>query len=219
MSRTVHLSCIQRKINLLPMYFIVNRPVVLYAKQLKLLVRWDLPWFICFSKHKIYLKHIAPQLRYQKCLDAHPESRLSCDSNTPSKGLGATLKNLMSTWTTKKDRPSWERARSLQVRFMKCSINMGVSKVFVLAFIGRMSVHFITLYRLPLNIQYKHLNHKHLFTNKSRIQMLPETSLTTLDWFTFLYFLLMFFLSFFVSFHLLSSSYFSKFVIIIKRLL
>ncbi|KAL5286020.1 APBB2 family protein [Megaselia abdita] len=48
----------------------------------------------------------ACKLRYQKCLDAHPESRLSCDSNTPSKGLGATLKNLMSTWTTKKDRPS-----------------------------------------------------------------------------------------------------------------
>lgn len=44
------------------------------------------------------------QLRYQKCLDAHPENRLSSESSTPSKGIGATLKNLMNTFTSKKDK-------------------------------------------------------------------------------------------------------------------
>lgn len=48
----------------------------------------------------------ACKLRYQKCLDAHPESRNSTDSNTPSKGLGATIKNLMHTFTLKKDKGS-----------------------------------------------------------------------------------------------------------------
>lgn len=58
------------------------------------------------------------QLRYQKCLDAHPENRLSSESSTPTKGIGATIKILMNTFTLKKDKAtSWERAKSLQVRF------------------------------------------------------------------------------------------------------
>jgi amyloid beta A4 precursor protein-binding family B member 2 len=45
------------------------------------------------------------QLRYQKCLDAHPaNSRTSADSQSPnSKGIGETLKNIMNTLTFKKD--------------------------------------------------------------------------------------------------------------------
>lgn len=48
------------------------------------------------------------QLRYQKCLDAHPEGsgRYSADSHTPGKGIGATLKNLMSSFSLKKDKAS-----------------------------------------------------------------------------------------------------------------
>ncbi|XP_037913861.1 protein Fe65 homolog isoform X2 [Hermetia illucens] len=48
----------------------------------------------------------ACKLRYQKCLDAHPENRLSSESSTPSKGLGATIKNFMSSLTLKKDKAS-----------------------------------------------------------------------------------------------------------------
>ncbi|XP_053688254.1 protein Fe65 homolog [Sabethes cyaneus] len=50
----------------------------------------------------------ACKLRYQKCLDAHPEGsgRYSADSHTPGKGIGATLKNLMSSFSLKKDRAS-----------------------------------------------------------------------------------------------------------------
>lgn len=44
------------------------------------------------------------QLRYQKCLDAHPVNRLSSDSGTPNKGFGATIKTLMSSFTQKKDK-------------------------------------------------------------------------------------------------------------------
>lgn len=48
------------------------------------------------------------QLRYQKCLDAHPEGsgRYSADAHTPGKGIGATLKNLMSSFSLKKDKAS-----------------------------------------------------------------------------------------------------------------
>lgn len=48
----------------------------------------------------------ACKLRYQKCLDAHPEGsgRYSADSQTPGKGIGATLKNLMSSFSLKKDK-------------------------------------------------------------------------------------------------------------------
>lgn len=57
------------------------------------------------------------QLRYQKCLDAHPEGRMSAESGTPNKGIiGATIKTLMNSFTLKKDKVlSWERAKSLQV--------------------------------------------------------------------------------------------------------
>lgn len=50
----------------------------------------------------------ACKLRYQKCLDAHPDGsgRYSADSQTPSKGIGATLKNLMSSFSLKKDKAS-----------------------------------------------------------------------------------------------------------------
>ncbi|XP_055592063.1 protein Fe65 homolog isoform X2 [Uranotaenia lowii] len=50
----------------------------------------------------------ACKLRYQKCLDAHPEAsgRYSADSHTPGKGIGATLKNLMSSFSLKKDKAS-----------------------------------------------------------------------------------------------------------------
>ncbi|XP_049540194.1 protein Fe65 homolog isoform X2 [Anopheles darlingi] len=50
----------------------------------------------------------ACKLRYQKCLDAHPEGsgRYSADSQTPGKGIGATLKNLMSSFSLKKDKAS-----------------------------------------------------------------------------------------------------------------
>ncbi|XP_055707039.1 protein Fe65 homolog isoform X1 [Phlebotomus papatasi] len=48
----------------------------------------------------------ACKLRYQKCLDAHPENRLLADTQTPSKGLGATIKNLMNTFSLKKDKAS-----------------------------------------------------------------------------------------------------------------
>lgn len=53
---------------------------------------------------QLYKLHF--QLRYQKCLDAHPENRLSSESSTPSKGLGATIKNFMSSLTLKKDKAS-----------------------------------------------------------------------------------------------------------------
>lgn len=46
----------------------------------------------------------ACKLRYQKCLDAHPENRLSSESSTPNKGIGATIKILMNTFTLKKDK-------------------------------------------------------------------------------------------------------------------
>lgn len=46
------------------------------------------------------------QLRYQKCLDAHPEGRQAAEGHTPSKGLGATIKNLMNTLSLKKDKAS-----------------------------------------------------------------------------------------------------------------
>ncbi|XP_050093460.1 protein Fe65 homolog isoform X2 [Anopheles aquasalis] len=50
----------------------------------------------------------ACKLRYQKCLDAHPEGsgRYSADSHTPGKGIGATLKNLMSSFSLKKEKAS-----------------------------------------------------------------------------------------------------------------
>lgn len=50
----------------------------------------------------------ACKLRYQKCLDVHPEGsgRYSADSHTPGKGIGATLKNLMSSFSLKKDKAS-----------------------------------------------------------------------------------------------------------------
>lgn len=71
----------------------------------------------CHTHSDDFVSLFFEQLRYQKCLDAHPESRLSTDSNTPNKGLGATIKNLMNTLSlNKKDRAcSWERAKSLQV--------------------------------------------------------------------------------------------------------
>lgn len=55
------------------------------------------------------------QLRYQKCLDAHPaNSRTSTDSQSPnSKSIGETLKNIMNTLTFKKDgSTSWKFNRS-----------------------------------------------------------------------------------------------------------
>ncbi|GAB0096416.1 amyloid beta A4 precursor protein-binding family B member 2-like [Sergentomyia squamirostris] len=48
----------------------------------------------------------ACKLRYQKCLDAHPENRLLGEQQTPNKGLGATIKNLMNTFSLKKDKAS-----------------------------------------------------------------------------------------------------------------
>ena len=57
---------------------------------------------------------ISLQLRYQKCLDAHPTARTSADSQSPnSKGIGETLKNIMNTLTFKKDgSSSWKFHRS-----------------------------------------------------------------------------------------------------------
>lgn len=71
----------------------------------------------CILIFKMHFDGTCLQLRYQKCLDAHPESGLSTDSSTPNTGLGATIKNLMNTLSlNKKDRAcSWERAKSLQV--------------------------------------------------------------------------------------------------------
>ncbi|XP_037033471.1 protein Fe65 homolog isoform X4 [Bradysia coprophila] len=62
--------------------------------------------FLCEPSSGALCKTIeaACKLRYQKCLDAHPENRLSSESSTPSKGIGATLKNLMNTFTSKKDK-------------------------------------------------------------------------------------------------------------------
>ncbi|XP_055320912.1 protein Fe65 homolog isoform X3 [Sitodiplosis mosellana] len=63
--------------------------------------------FMCEPSSGALCKTIeaACKLRYQKCLDAHPESRLSSDSTTPNKGIGATIKNLMNTLSlNKKDR-------------------------------------------------------------------------------------------------------------------
>lgn len=63
--------------------------------------------FMCEPSSGALCKTIeaACKLRYQKCLDAHPEGRLSSDSTTPNKGIGATIKNLMNTLSlNKKDR-------------------------------------------------------------------------------------------------------------------
>ncbi|XP_055838850.1 amyloid beta precursor protein binding family B member 1-like isoform X3 [Episyrphus balteatus] len=46
----------------------------------------------------------ACKLRYQKCLDAHPENSLSFDSSTSSKGIGATIKDIINSLSLKKDK-------------------------------------------------------------------------------------------------------------------
>lgn len=57
-----------------------------------------------FKFFPYFFKHLSIQLRYQKCLDAHPTARTSADSQSPnSKGIGETLKNIMNTLTFKKD--------------------------------------------------------------------------------------------------------------------
>jgi amyloid beta (A4) precursor protein-binding family B protein 2 (Fe65-like) len=44
------------------------------------------------------------QLRYQKCLDAHPTGlgRGLAEAHTPGRGLGATLKSLVGSLTGRK---------------------------------------------------------------------------------------------------------------------
>ncbi|XP_055919850.1 protein Fe65 homolog [Eupeodes corollae] len=46
----------------------------------------------------------ACKLRYQKCLDAHPENNFSFDSGTHSKGIGAAIKDIIHSLSLKKDK-------------------------------------------------------------------------------------------------------------------
>uniref|UniRef100_A0A182T6N4 PID domain-containing protein n=1 Tax=Anopheles maculatus TaxID=74869 RepID=A0A182T6N4_9DIPT len=67
----------------------------------------------------------ACKLRYQKCLDAHPEGsgRYSADSQTPGKGIGATLKNLMSSFSLKKDKHSMLPVAWQKINLVKYNSN------------------------------------------------------------------------------------------------
>ena len=65
------------------------------------------------SNFKFLFKLLSIQLRYQKCLDAHPTARTSAEQSPNSKGIGETLKNIMNTLTFKKDgSSSWKFHRS-----------------------------------------------------------------------------------------------------------
>lgn len=46
----------------------------------------------------------ACKLRYQKCLDAHPENSFSFDSSAPNKGIGATIKDIFYSLSLKRDK-------------------------------------------------------------------------------------------------------------------
>jgi len=63
------------------------------------------------------------KLRYQKCLDAHPQGFRNASSlNTPSgRGLGATLKSLVGSLTGRRNKQgeSWDEALSLQVNYFR----------------------------------------------------------------------------------------------------
>lgn len=48
----------------------------------------------------------ACKLRYQKCLDAHPQSLLTTDSKSPTKGISATLKSFVGSLTGRKIKKS-----------------------------------------------------------------------------------------------------------------
>lgn len=73
-------------------------------------------WHFFFS---FVLKTYLSQLRYQKCLDAHPQGlgRSQSSIQTPGKSLGATLKSIVGSLTGRKGRvtESWDEAQSLQV--------------------------------------------------------------------------------------------------------
>lgn len=62
---------------------------------------------VCVPEFSINLSILLLQLRYQKCLDAHPQGvaggpRAPAGSQTPGKGLGATLKSLVGSLTGRK---------------------------------------------------------------------------------------------------------------------
>ncbi|XP_014294249.1 protein Fe65 homolog [Halyomorpha halys] len=48
----------------------------------------------------------ACKLRYQKCLDAHPQNLLTTDSKSPTKSISATLKSFVGSWTGRKVKKS-----------------------------------------------------------------------------------------------------------------
>lgn len=84
-------------------------------------------------KYSLNMSSFLTQLRYQKCLDAHPNHpnrEYIDDSPTSTKGLGATIKNFVSSFSLKKDKSSsWERAKSLQVNSMSCTKVVDESRV------------------------------------------------------------------------------------------
>lgn len=69
------------------------------------------------------------QLRYQKCLDAHPQGleRTNSNLNTPGKSIGAALKSIVGSLTGRKTNKttsdSWDTVKSLQVKTFFCLFN------------------------------------------------------------------------------------------------
>lgn len=117
MSSNARLSCTPRKISSSRMSSTVSPAVVRYARPSKQLARWNI--FAKEEKRKRD-KLLYFQLRYQKCLDAHPPGFRNASSvNTPGsgRGLGATLKSFVGTLTGRKNKQneSWNEALSLQV--------------------------------------------------------------------------------------------------------
>lgn len=93
------------------MFLAVNLRVDLFVKQLRLLVRYEsLSYTVRLSiTLNLNYEQLFIQLRYQKCLDAHPNhpgSQSSGDSPNSTKGLGATIKNFVTSFALKKDKSS-----------------------------------------------------------------------------------------------------------------
>lgn len=81
-------------------YLIFLIPEIHFNESLSLYERIFSNFVISFFSLNIVL-----QLRYQKCLDAHP-GRTAMSINTPGKGIGATLKSLVGTLTGRKAKGS-----------------------------------------------------------------------------------------------------------------
>lgn len=107
--------------------------------------RWNVCHFAFIFSVRTFTPHISIltiyvfifQLRYQKCLDAHPQGLAAPLSNSsPSKGIGATIKNFVGSITGRKQRAnsveSWDQVYSLQVSIHQTCIIFSLFILFLI---------------------------------------------------------------------------------------